>query len=299
MNLPAQFSPPRKLGLIFHISVTLFLSGAISLCLYFAARFEGGLPLIFSLLFALLLLGPLLIIIYRGYALIRGRYILEREGLRLRWGLREEDIPLADIEWIRPAGETGFQLPLPRFNWPGAILGTRLVEGLGEVEYLASDHNLMLMVATSEHIYVISPANIKGFLSTYQGITELGSLSSLVPYSSLPTLFMRDLWSDRLARNLMISGFVLTLILYIIVSGLIPTLEQVSLGFDAGGSPLSPGQPERLFLLPVVCTFTFIFDILAGMLFYWWSEKSPPAYLFWASSILTPVLLLIALIFMI
>lgn len=298
MNLPAQFSPPRKLGLIFHISILFFLSGAIGLCVYIAARLEGGLPLILSLLFALLLMGPLLMFFYRGYALIRGRYILEREGLRLRWGLREEDIPLADIEWVRPAEEMGFQLPMPRFNWPGAILGTCQVEHLGEVEYMASEHTQMLMVATPEHIYAISPANTKGFLSTYQGITELGSLTSLVPYSSLPTKFIRELWSDRLARILVISGLVLTLVLYIVVSGLIPSLEQVSLGFEPGGDPVPPGLPERLFLLPVVCTFTLMFDILAGMFFYWRSEKSPPAYLLWASSILTPVLLLIALIFM-
>jgi hypothetical protein len=299
MNLPAQFSPPKKLGVIFHISILLFLSGAISLCIYIAARLEGGLTLILLLLFALLLLGPYLIIFYRGFALVRGRYILEREGLRLRWGLREEDIPLTDIEWIRPANEMGFHLPLPRFVWPGAILGTQNVEGLGPVEFLASDISTLLMVATPKKIYIISPANQKVFLSKFQGFTELGSLSSLERYTSLPTIFLREIWTDRQARYLMISGLVLTLILYIVVSGLIPSLEQVSLGFAAGGNPVPPGQPERLFLLPVICTFTFIFDILAGMFFYWRSEKSPPAYLLWASSILTPVLLLIALIFMI
>jgi len=44
-------------------------------------------------------------------------------GLRLRWGLRAEDIPLPEIEWIRPASDLGFHLPKPFLSMPGALLG--------------------------------------------------------------------------------------------------------------------------------------------------------------------------------
>jgi hypothetical protein len=42
---------------------------------------------------------------YRAYALLRADYYIDRDSLAILWGLRVEDIPLTDIEWVRPASD--------------------------------------------------------------------------------------------------------------------------------------------------------------------------------------------------
>lgn len=56
------------------------------------------------LLLAGLCLLPLPLLVYRFRALQRAHYILERDGIRLRWGLRAEDIPMDQVDWVHPRG---------------------------------------------------------------------------------------------------------------------------------------------------------------------------------------------------
>jgi hypothetical protein len=46
---------------------------------------------------------------YRAYALLRADYYIDRDSLAMLWGLRVEDIPLTDIEWVRPASDVAAQ----------------------------------------------------------------------------------------------------------------------------------------------------------------------------------------------
>ena len=147
---PTVFLPARRKGLIVHISSgTVLLISSIT-AFWFALQQQAGSTLLLLMAISIVLLAPLTMVVYRGYALLKASYSLERNGLHLVWGLRYEDIPLADVEWVRPANELGFHLPLPPLAWPGAILGTRTVEGLGLVEFLASDTDNLMLITTPE-----------------------------------------------------------------------------------------------------------------------------------------------------
>ena len=298
MNLPDQFLPPKRRGLIFHIGVLLMLAGAGGFLMWLSVEQEAGSYFVLFLLASILLFIPLPFILYRGYALIQARYVLDRDGLRLRWGLRAEDIPIPEIEWVRPASELAMELPLPRLRTPGAIIGHRWVEDLGPVEFFATDEELMVLVATPTKIYVISPEDSRNFLALFSRIIEMGSPSPLTSYSALPAVFLRNVWSDRLARVPLASGIILTLALFIMVGVLIPGQAAVPLGFDRLGEPLTPGPPERLLLLPVLGLFTLVFDILAGLFFYRRPGMQAIAYLLWVSSSITPILLIAATTFL-
>jgi hypothetical protein len=158
-----RFEPPRRRGIILHVTASLILLASGGTLFYFAMQEQVGTYFVLFLLFSLILLGALPLVVYRGYALQTAYYILERDGLRLHWGLREEDIPLPDIEWIRPADELGFDLPRPLLVWPGALLGVRRVEGLGLVEFLASELETMILVATPNKVFAISPQDPGAF----------------------------------------------------------------------------------------------------------------------------------------
>lgn len=287
------FLPPRQTGLILHIALSSFLLGGSAFAFWSAVRIGAGGGFVFLLMLALALLPLAVWTIYRGYALLRAAYFLERNGLRIRWGLRLEDIPLNEIDWVRPAGE----VRLPFAAVPGAILGSRAQGELGEVEFLASDARRLLLVGTVRGVFALSPADPRAFLRAFQRVMEMGSLDVLMPFSARPAMFLRTVWHDRAARWLMLIGLGSTLVLFILASLAIPQRQGISLGFDRYGVPHEPIPAVQLLLLPVLAALIWSLDMLLGLYFYRNPKQRPVAYLLWTSCALAPLLLLGALFF--
>lgn len=296
MENQTVFPPNRRLGLIFHAAAALILLGAAALVFFQVYQREVGQVFITGILLAVILVSPLPLLVYRGYALAQASYALDRDGLRIRWGLRAEDIPLPQIEWVRPADELGFRLPLPFLQWPGAVVGRRKVEGLGAVEFIASDVRSLLLVATPEKVYAISPADERSFVRTYRRIIELGSLTPIPSRSVLPAAFLERVWHDHLARYMIIAGMGLSVLLLVVSVLLIPAHAKIFLGYDAAGRPLEPVSSERLLLLPLLGGVEYVVSLLVGLYFYRLNEQRLAAYLLWGSSILLLLLLLLAAI---
>jgi hypothetical protein len=297
METASQFLPVQRGGMIFHVIVILVAGSLSGLSLYYALQQPATGSFLFLLLAAILLFIPLPLLAYRAYALMRAVYIIERDGLRLHWGLRTEDIPLPEIEWIRPAEGTDIRLPV--IHWPGSILGTRHVEGLGQVEFLASNVQNLLLVATPRRIFAISPQDTRGFLRTFTRTNEMGSLTPLAAHSDIAATFLRQAWSDWFVRIFIMASLVLNLILFIAISLLISTRTTTPLGFEGSGLPRSPGPAEHLLLYPLLSGFTFVFDLLGGMFFYRLSRYRPIAYMLWIGGVVTTMALIIAVIFLI
>jgi hypothetical protein len=250
------------------------------------------------LLLSLALLAPLILVCYRGYALAQAHYALERDGLRLRWGLRAEDIPLPDVEWVRPASDLAFRLPLPFLPAPGSFLGTVNVPDLGPVEFMAADLSSLLLIATPRKVYAISPADPHSFVAAFQRVVEMGSLSPLPPVTTRPAAYLQSVWNDRPARYLSLAGLLLTVALFVIVGLVIPNHSSIALGWTSSGLPAESGPPERLLLLPVLGTFTYVLDLLLGLYLYRFLSLRPVSFLLWVGALITPILLIIAVVFM-
>jgi hypothetical protein len=293
------FYPDRRRGLGVHIGLSLLLAGLAGGSMFLALQQEVGSYFMLLLLLSLVSIVALAWVLYRGYALLRARYILERDGLRLRWGLRLEDIPLPEVEWIATLDELGFDLPVPRLRMPGSLTGTLQVENLGTVEFMASERRSLLLLGTHHKVFAISPEDVGQFRQSFQRAMEMGSLTPIAPFSALPAVFLQRAWSNRWARRLVLSSLVASLALFVIVSLIIPGHSEVSIGFDAAGQPMPPVHPERLLLVPVLGSFVFLVDLLAGLFFFRKPEDKPVAYLLWGASVLTPILLLIATFIMI
>jgi hypothetical protein len=293
-NAPEIFIPLRTRGLMFHILVVVFLLAGSAGCMLLSIQQEVGGVFVLFLLLSLTLFAPVPLLIYRGYALYNAYYQLSRDGLRIRWGLRSEDIPLPDIEWVRPASELGFRLPLPRITWPGAIRGTRRVPELGEVEFMASNTSSLMVIATPQKVYAISPDDPRGFSRAFQYAMEMGSLSPLQPASTQAAAYARRVWDDRPARGFLIAGLILTVALFVLVSMIIPTRETISLGYDALGAPLPPVPSRQLLLLPVLGIFAFIANLVAGLYFYRRQAQKPVAFMLWITSAFIPLMLILA-----
>jgi hypothetical protein len=242
------------------------------------------------MLIALVFFAPIPFFMYRIYALVNAVYFLRRDGLMIRWGLRREDIPIVQIDWIRPAAELGFRLPLPWLRFQGSILGKRQIAELGKVEFLASDLTHMVLVATPEKVYAISPLQTSQFMRVFRDINEMGSLAPLQPRSDNPTLLISRVWEDKIARLLILVSFGIGLILLGVTALSVPGLDSIDWMVLGASAPA-----ERLLLLPVLDGLIWLVDLVIGVFLYRRGEKMQiAAYLVWGSTGLTGLLLLIA-----
>ncbi len=303
MENRTEFTPARQNGTIFQsvgITALLLASGYY---FYLALQVQVGSRILLYLALFVLLFAPVPILAYRLYCLLGASYRLERDGLRLHWGLRTEDIPIAEVEWIRPAGDYGSlvappgehgtaHLPLPWLHWPGSIRGAREVEGLGTIEYFASSPGSILLVGTAKRIYAISPANPVQFVKAFNRFAELGSLTPIQPRSVYPSVVVGRLWSDPAARYLLLAGVVLSAALFLWVILAIPTRAEIQLGFVPSSTPSEPSPSERLLLLPILDGFAFIADLLLGLYFFRRTQSRVLAYLLWGAGALVPALFL-------
>lgn len=294
-----HFPPSKRVGLALHIGL-LLASASLSLWGFWnLGRSTVGPNLVVFLLDGLLALVPLPLFAYRAYALWRADYILDRDSLELRWGLRDEDIPLTDIEWMRPAGDLPTPLRLPWLPMPGAVLGLRRHPDLGVVEFLASDTKNLLLVGTARRVYAISPAQAAQFVQTFARAIEMGSLTPATPKSVYPSFVFSQAWENPLVRFLLLVGLFVNIGLFAWVGTTIPALGRVPLGFAPSGEPLAPSPAVQLILLPIESGLLYLTGLFAGLYYHRWEGHRPLAILIWASSALTGLLFLLAVLFIV
>lgn len=293
-----SFPPSRRRGLLVYGVIIASLAALAIWAFLNLSRAPVGPTVIVYLLVILVTLPPLPFFGYRAFALFRADYALDRDSLAFYWGLRVEDIPLTDIEWIRPASDLASPLRPPTFGLVGGYLGVTRHPDLGAVEFIASTRENLLLVATAKRTYAISPENAADFLATFRRATELGSLLATDAVSQYPSFLLARAWENPTARFLWLSGLLLNLGLIVWVLFLIPSVPQVTLGFSPSGAPLEAVPSIRLILLPLLSATLFAAGLLAGLFFYR-DENRPLAVIVWASSALTSLLFLLAILFIV
>lgn len=298
MNI-GSFPPSRRRGLLVHTVIITILATISVWAFLNISRAPVGPILILYLVVILVTLPPLPFFGYRAFSLLRADYVLDRDSLSFYWGLRMEDIPLTDIEWIRPATDLTSPLRTPPLSLPGGILGMTRHSDLGTVEFIASTRENLLLVATSKRTYAISPENAAAFLEIFRRATELGSLLPAEAVSQYPSFLLSRAWENLTARFLWISGLLLNLGLVAWVLYLIPTVSRITLGFGPSRTPLEPVPSIRLILLPLLSASLFAAGLLAGLYFFRDKKGQPLAVLIWASSTLMSMLFLLAVLFIV
>ena len=293
MGEGVTYYPPRRAGLVANLTVLVILGLFGAAGLWRAAHASIGPSFLLYLLPTLLAVVVIPLLTYRIYALWVASYHLERDGIRLRWGLRYEDIPMDQVQWVLPLSDVGLMLPWLR--WPGAILGNIRHPYLGRVEFQAASAGELIIIALAQQAFAISPADPAAFLKTYQRYTELGSLTPIPSRSVYPSLAINRVWADRPARLLLLADLLVSMILLAWISLAVPGLASASQGSQ-------PVQPLRLLLLPVLNSFIFLADFLIGLFLFRKNDAPLPAlpsgqtlaYLVWSGGVFTALLFLIS-----
>jgi len=291
------FYPPRRVGTIFHLASIGVLLIGVGLSLYRIAYGEVGSTFLFYLLPIIFAIPIVPLLFYRLSYLQNAVYMIERDRIRLQWGLRVEIIPTNTILWVQSASDLTEPIQYPWIRWPGSVLGTRQLGGDTPIEFMASQSRDLILVATYERVFAISPTNPTTFLNSYQRMTELGSLVSHQPRSVHPTTFFAGIWRTPAVRNLLIISTLFSLALIIWTGLAAPTKTSVSLGFTPTGEPRNPLPGLRMMILPLLNTIFWVFNFFIGLLLSRQEEHLPLAYLLWGSSALVSGLFLVATFF--
>ena len=298
MNI-GHFPPPKRRGLIVHGIIIIVLMIVALIGFINLSRAEVGPQFLIALLVSLASFTPIPFLVYRAYSLWRADYHMDRDSLAINWGLRVEDIPLSDIEWMRPADDLTRPLALPSFRLPGGLLGVRRHSDLGVVEFLASDPKKLLLVATAKRVFVISPDNPASLTQTFARATELGSLAPVEAKSVYPSFVVTQAWESGLARYLWLTALFLNLGLFVWASLIIPSTPRVALGPQFVGSALETVPSAQLIIFPVASLLLAVTGWIAGLYFYRWDRERILAFIVWGSSTLTSLLFLLAVLFII
>lgn len=301
MNNPkvGHFPPAKQAGVTVHLVIILVLAAASAWGFWDLSREQVGLTYVLYLLAALVAFVPIPVLAYRAYALLRADYSIDRDSLAVVWGLRVEDIPLTDIEWMKPASDLAHPLALPAFRLPGSVLGTRRHPDLGLVEFIASDAKKLILVATPKRVFAISPENPAAMVQTFARAIELGSLTPAEYKSVYPSFIVTQVWESPAARFLWLSGLFLNIGLVVWVGMLIPSMTQVPFGFDTLGVPDEVVPSGQLILLPLISGFMYLIGIIAGLYFYRWQPHRPLSFLLWIGGTLCAIFFLMAVLFLV
>jgi len=290
------FYPARRWGGLFHLVLIGLLLLAGGYGLWQASRAESGLAFLGYLVPPLIAGAVLPVMVYRLLSLWRASYTLEQDGIRLRWGLRREEIPADQVEWVRFDTHLNQPLPRPGLTWPGAVVGQRHMADGRVVEYMADRSTDLVVIATSRQLYAISPAQSRDFMLTHQRLTEFGSLAPITQRSVYPNFLLSRFRTDQPARLLLLASGLVSLALLAVVALAVPNTPQVALRFTADGQPGEYAPGVRLFLLPVLNTLFWLADGLLGLFFYRRPDLESLAYLVWGASLVTAGLFLTAAI---
>lgn len=289
-----SFTPPRLAGLLLGF---LFLSVLLGGTAYGASQLAAAAISPWIVVWVLLpLLGvPLATLVsYRLYGLLTASYRLDRNGFYLTWGLARDQIPLAELERPRLVRDLpGRWLPRGGLWWPGCVVGWALVEGVGRVDFFAvtPPSGMVLLTAGERHL-VISPPHPMDFIDAFTQAIRLGSLESIPAISQRPDFLFNRLWSDRVARLLIVLSLAFSLVLLGYLAVRAPGLpERVAFGFDPAGRPDPWAPPGRLLLLPLIGGLCWLVDLAAGIWLYRRETQRALAYVVWGAAGLVALLL--------
>ena len=297
MDERIEHRPDRKLGLAVHLALMLVNVAVSGYFIYLAYASDVRGVFILYLLASIISGLPMPLLLYQAFALIRARYVISRNGISIQWGLRTEDIPISDIEWIRLPQDFVNAITPPAFRLPGAVLASSMDRDIGLVEYVAAETKRLVLVATPAKVFALSPGNPYAFINDFHRSAELGSFTTIRKQSTKPELILTLLSRDKIARNLLLASLAISLLMLIAVSFIIPNMETVPLGLEATAEIQEVSPSERLILLPLLSLLVFFVDLGYGAYLYRKEGFKNAAYIVFFSSLFLPISFSILLVF--
>jgi len=295
-----NFTPRRTLGFALGMLWLTMLMAGIALSI---SQLGQGLISPVSLVWIgllLLALPAVLLVLNRLYGLVTAKYRVDRDGFYVRWGMSYEQIPLDSIVEVSPirtgdpnTGEAGDpRRPRLGFWWPGCMVGRAKFGSGDRLDFFSTSSRMLVVRTTSGRAVAVSPSDTEAFQGAIFSAARMGSLEAIPERSERADFLVTRVWSDRLARILILTGLMIPLLLLGALVVLSPSLpERVPFGFGPTGEPAPLAPPGRLLLLPMIAGLVWTADLVLGAWFFGNPTDHPVAYALWSAAILAGALL--------
>jgi len=250
----------------------------------------------FMVLAIVLSIFVVVLMAYWLYGLLSLNYILDRNGLVIRWGALRQVVPMGNIERIVPAEAAHTPLRFYGVAWPGYRVGRGYVKDLGSLRvYATCPLRDQLLVITPSQVYGISPSNPQAFLTDFDRRAGLGVVHHMEQITHHSAWASLPIWTDWQAQALIFAGFLINLWLFAYVCNAYQDLPRIlSLHFDSLGEVDRVGERTELFMLPLIGWIVQMFDTLTGILMH--PRQTTGAYLLFVAAILVQALLWAAVV---
>jgi hypothetical protein len=270
------YQPPRALGLLAGVALTLWAAGVAILLGNFGLTSELGVPAVLA--YGAMVIAGLLAaaFAYWTFSLATLSYAVDRNGLVINWGLTRQVVPLQAIERLVPGTSAG--VPSVRgISWLGYHIGRGQLERVGEVLFYSTHQapDQVLYVMTSERNYAISVPDPVAFAQEIQRRQDLGPTAGVTHHVEHSGASFQAFWRDRLAVGLSVLALAAGAGLWGFVAvrwtGLPPTLE---LHFPPSEQlPLVPLVPRDMILeIPRAATAVLAVNLALGFVLYLWER---------------------------
>jgi hypothetical protein len=217
--------------------------------------------------------------------LLGTRYDVLEGGLILRLGGKPILLPHHRIDWLRPLSDFKDDLPMPSLRLPGYIFGKMPIKGLGTTFFAATEKSDFVLLSSAGQAYLISPHPKAEFLSAYRSNAERYPLHDLYDPLTTDREIWRTIFQQPLSRAAILAGLVLSFLLWGFAAFLVSTREQIS-WVDLAFVPST-----QIYLLPILATLIWAFNLLVGFLIY--REPNMPklaAQWLWVAGALMPLI---------
>jgi hypothetical protein len=294
---PAVFRPPRALGVIVGggFAAWSFIFAALA-----ARAVVGGSPEFKTFLgWAITALLVLLGFAFANwtYALATLAYIVDPETLRIRWGFREVEVPIASILRMVP-GRTIDEAEVKGLNWWGCHVGHADVKRIGYTLFY-STHKVpaeIVYVHTTEESYALTVLDQARFAEEVQARATIGTLESHPQRSAATGIAALPFWRDQHA----IAAAGLSTVATVLATGFVfaryPHLpDVVELNFPLLGGIVRVGDKSEILKIAYAGVGTMAANLVIGTLIHA-RERAAGLWLLAAGGIVQAVLFTAAVI---
>jgi hypothetical protein len=275
-NVDMEYRPPRKLGTATGAIATGWSLALSLLLLSRGLTADISLSTLWPYLAAAFFFGLAVLFGYWTYGCYTLRYVINRNGLAIRWGAIRQLIPLDQIEWL----VEGRQAPEPRVdgvNWPGHHVGRAAVRSVGDTLFYSTHRSRedLLYLVTPSQSYGLSVTDVEGF---GRDIQEQRDLGPHVPVRQSPeryTVAAQPFWSDGVAQVLALAAILGCVVVFGYVFARYPGLAPtIPLRFPPMGGVTRVASKEQLLTLPVTALGILVLNLGLAVLVHTWERAA-------------------------
>ncbi len=200
------------------------------------------------------------------------RYVLDHQGLSIRWGPVTHFLPMSSITAVTP-GKAEMRPRISGVGWWGYHIGSGDVEGVGPVVFFSTHRSAeeLVYVRTASVAYGLSPLDPERFAAEIERFQsakdEAGPTKATIRREQIAA---HPIWADHIAQYLALAAIAVNVALWGYVLAVYPDLNnEITIEFPPIGDITTLQARSEILTIPTAASVILVVNLLAGLMFEW------------------------------